>query len=505
MRTTARLGLSSLNSCLAALALGSVIAAVGCSTPQDRSATGVEKIVGGTAAAPDAYPWMTATFFAGNGGWYQGCGGSLIDATHVLTAAHCSVENSELSDMHQYQVKAADKATMRVAVRPQNLQQLTFDDLIEVKNVYVHPSYGGNGQDNDITVLELARPVELAQYAQLASAEETISAVGAASTVRTVGYGVVDPATGESSDILQQVDLPLIAPEQCVGYYGPDSVTSNMICAGTREGGKDSCQGDSGGPLFRDGAVPTLLGVVSWGQGCARPGVPGVYAKVAAYADWIRQCQSGSCEALGVKRICMAWYADCDTAAENGCELDLLTPSACGNECGAPTCAAGEACVIDLQTIEPKCAPARTVTPKAQCVYNRADGSQIASFGYESSSEGAVRIDYGPNNVLTGVLITQPDPPKFFMPGGEPEAFLALLETPAQGSWQLTDPTGLTSVAKISSSTPLCGATDQPATEEPGQPSEPEPPSRKNPIARRLNGTSPTDIAWQLRAANAKR
>ncbi len=77
-----------------------------------------------------------------------------------------------------------------------------------------------------------------------------------------------------------QVNVPVIEQEDCNRYY-ENKITPRMICGAYPEGGKDSCQGDSGGPYMKqDGGRWTEIGVVSWGEGCAREGKPGVYARV---------------------------------------------------------------------------------------------------------------------------------------------------------------------------------------------------------------------------------
>lgn len=80
--------------------------------------------------------------------------------------------------------------------------------------------------------------------------------------------------------------MPVISREQCRKEYGAELVTDTMFCAGLSAGGMDSCSGDSGGPII-DKAAGTLIGLVSWGQGCAEPDYAGVYTRVGALVDWV--------------------------------------------------------------------------------------------------------------------------------------------------------------------------------------------------------------------------
>lgn len=81
--------------------------------------------------------------------------------------------------------------------------------------------------------------------------------------------------------------VPLIKQEACAAAYENfQQLTERMLCAGIPKGGKDSCQGDSGGPLM---VKNQLIGVVSWGKGCARPNYPGVYARLTVLKDWIEK------------------------------------------------------------------------------------------------------------------------------------------------------------------------------------------------------------------------
>lgn len=89
----------------------------------------------------------------------------------------------------------------------------------------------------------------------------------------------------EFPDELQKVCVPVVSHQKCKADYKPRPITDNMFCAGVPQGGKDSCQGDSGGPVTnKDGAV---VGIVSWGAGCAEKGYPGVYTRLGSFVQWV--------------------------------------------------------------------------------------------------------------------------------------------------------------------------------------------------------------------------
>lgn len=200
----------------------------------------------------------------------QYCGGSLISDTHVLTAAHCNVSRGD-----------------QVVINRTDLRS-DAGEVISVAGVNRHPRYNGQNTDaapnNDIAIVTLSRAASQGTSIRPVK-HDTLTKPGESATV--VGWGLTKE-NGNSSDVLRAVRVPFFsnADANRPGSYN-GQVNRNMLAAGST--GKDSCQGDSGGPLFMPNDAGDLrqVGIVSWGNGCARRNFPGVYTRVANYYDWI--------------------------------------------------------------------------------------------------------------------------------------------------------------------------------------------------------------------------
>lgn len=226
------------------------------------------QIVGGTEATPGAYPFMVQLKYTGssepNDHW---CGGSLLERTWVLTAAHC-VQGRSLGDF-----------TVVLGEHTRSVNE-GVEQVVSIQRAVVFPDYSSTSLDNDIALLELTSPATLNARADLAE-RGTLPGVG--ESLRVIGWGSINEG-GPASDILLQVDVPLVSDAECEAAYS-GRITDSMFCAGFEAGARDSCSGDSGGPVF-DGNE-RQVGIVSWGNGCARSDAYGVYTNVAQFATWI--------------------------------------------------------------------------------------------------------------------------------------------------------------------------------------------------------------------------
>ncbi|WP_158843133.1 S1 family peptidase [Saccharothrix deserti] len=245
-------------------ALAVAVAAVGLMTVAPASAdtssdTGVSPyIVGGSRVSTSTYPWVV--YLASSSG-SQFCGGTLVRANKVVTAAHCVVGRTPSSTR---------------VVHGRDDKQSTAGTVATVTSIWRHPSYTTATSGYDVAVLTLGTSIS-STYLPLATPSDT-ALYAAGTSSRIYGWGTTSSG-GSASRYLLGATVPLTSDSTCRTAYSQYSPTS-MVCAGFPQGGVDTCQGDSGGPLVAGGK---LIGATSWGRGCAGAGYPGVYARIASY------------------------------------------------------------------------------------------------------------------------------------------------------------------------------------------------------------------------------
>jgi len=206
-------------------------------------------------------------------GWWGGghfCGGSLVREDWVVTAAHCVLGDSP--------------GNIQVKIGLHNVNGTTGSVTRNVSEIIIHPNYNSNSLNNDYALLRLSSPITNFEPIQLATSDNHDNEPVLATTM---GWGATSSG-GSSSAILLEVDVPI---DDSCGGYSNSSITNNMVCAGFSSGGYDSCQGDSGGPLIMtnsDGEYE-LIGIVSWGYGCAEAQYPGVYSRIYPRLSWFFQ------------------------------------------------------------------------------------------------------------------------------------------------------------------------------------------------------------------------
>jgi len=244
----------------ARLMLAAVLAATGAVAAGAAQAGADERIVGGSRVKIEDYAY--AVYLSTKDG-FQYCGGTLVSADKVVTAAHCSAgkDTSEI-----------------IVVGGREDKESTEGMESRVRSIWVHPDFTDIRSGADISVLTLASPMPYDTAALATPDDGPLYRPGVVGVI--LGWGRT-AADGAVSQHLRKASVPLVSDTGCQRAY-PSFLPESMVCAGLAQGGIDTCQGDSGGPLTVSGV---LVGVTSWGEGCAEPNRPGVYTRVAGYSD----------------------------------------------------------------------------------------------------------------------------------------------------------------------------------------------------------------------------
>ncbi|WAZ24986.1 serine protease [Streptomyces cinnabarinus] len=227
------------------------------------AAAAPQPIVGGSTTTTTAYPFMMQITDSSQN---QFCGGTLVSATKVVTAAHCMVGESTSS------VRVVGGRTYRNG---------TNGTVSRVSRIWIHPSYTDATNGDDVAVLTLSTSMPYTTAPYVSSTQTGVYAAG--TTARIIGWGTTS-AGGSSSNQLRTATVPIVSNSSCANSYGSDFISSDMVCAGYTSGGVDTCQGDSGGPLLVGGV---LAGITSWGEGCAAAGYPGVYTRLTTFSSLV--------------------------------------------------------------------------------------------------------------------------------------------------------------------------------------------------------------------------
>ncbi|EDV35570.1 uncharacterized protein Dana_GF12407 [Drosophila ananassae] len=231
------------------------------------------RIINGTSVDIARHPYIVSLRYRrdAESSYKHECAGVIYSEKVLLTCAQCLYNLEE--------------GTKILAVAGANTRNGTDGIVYPVSSWAYHSSFDTFTVDYDIGVLLLDTPLNLTHFGISSIAvRPQRPAVGRLATVAGWGYR---EEWGPSSYKLEQAQVPVVSSEQCNELYGAGEINERMICAGyVTQGGTDACQGDTGGPLVIDGQ---LVGLVSWGRGCARPNYPTVYSYVASLVDWIEE------------------------------------------------------------------------------------------------------------------------------------------------------------------------------------------------------------------------
>ncbi|XP_053956323.1 trypsin-2 [Anastrepha ludens] len=246
------------------------------------------KIVGGSEAGKSELPFMVS--LTRRGGHF--CGASILNEQWLVTAGHC-VCNGLNKIFQTSQIQGVIGLHSISQYINGNSAEKSTPIRINFKNIVPHPKYECTNVKNDIALLQLDAPLVFTERVKpicVTVENPLMEYENQLATVSGWGWTNENQEEGHKADVLKKVAVKIWNNNSCEKSYKlngkPNSLISDtQLCAGYKNGGADSCWADSGGPLIMKNQI--LVGIVSTGIGCARPGLPGIYTRVSKYVNWI--------------------------------------------------------------------------------------------------------------------------------------------------------------------------------------------------------------------------
>ncbi|CAG5124146.1 unnamed protein product, partial [Candidula unifasciata] len=246
------------------------------------------RIIGGHFVQHGSYPWQVRFHilqrpYTETGDTYGShhCGGAILNPYWILSAAHC------------FQGKPVDRMVAVVGDHDMKVKDMG-EQTFAIQKVINHELYNDNTKSFDIALVKIkpthnGNGIEFNSYVQPVCLPKLHEFLRSGMQCTIAGWGYMN------RNVLKAIEIPIINSRQCVEMYKRTNGYSmlTMLCAGNITGGVDSCDGDSGGPLVcKISGVYTVVGITSWGIGCALANMPGVYARVSTFIDWITKTVS---------------------------------------------------------------------------------------------------------------------------------------------------------------------------------------------------------------------